>query len=208
MTEPMSIQVILCETQPVTIEGFRSLCAERTGMAVVEAVRSPAECVEAARGCGQCVVVIDKAYGFQAITAAISELSGSPTSGVVVWGVGMTETEIVRYLQAGAKAALTKSAPLETILSCLRTVAAGIRWVEPAAPQSPRARAELTQREREVVELVGQGLRNREVALELGIRPGTVKVHLKHIFEKMGVPDRNALVLARLVDGRESALTC
>jgi DNA-binding NarL/FixJ family response regulator len=205
----MPIQVILCETQPVTVEGFRALCAERTGLALVHPCRSLAGCVEAARGRSRCVVVIDKAYGFQAVADAIASLSARPpVPGVVVWGVGMTEAETVRYLRAGANAALAKTSAVDTILACLRTVAAGLRWVQPALPPPPRARAQLTEREREVVALVGQGLLNREVALELGIQPGTVKVHLKHIFEKMGVPDRNALVLARLIGGHENALAC
>jgi DNA-binding CsgD family transcriptional regulator len=50
------------------------------------------------------------------------------------------------------------------------------------------------------MELVGQGLKNREVALELGIRPGTVKVHLKHIFEKTGALGRHSLALVGLAN--------
>lgn len=61
-------------------------------------------------------------------------------------------------------------------------------------------RHSLTGREREVLDLVGRGMRNREIADELGIQPGTVKVHLKHIFEKTGAADRYELALAGMVD--------
>jgi DNA-binding NarL/FixJ family response regulator len=56
-------------------------------------------------------------------------------------------------------------------------------------------RSELTTREQQVLELVEQGLKNKEIALDLGIRPGTVKIHLKHIFEKTGVRGRYGLAL-------------
>jgi DNA-binding NarL/FixJ family response regulator len=56
-------------------------------------------------------------------------------------------------------------------------------------------RSELTAREQQVLELVEQGCKNKEIALELGIRPGTVKIHLKHIFEKTGVRGRYGLAL-------------
>jgi DNA-binding NarL/FixJ family response regulator len=56
-------------------------------------------------------------------------------------------------------------------------------------------RSELTAREQQVLELVEQGFKNKEIAQELGIRPGTVKIHLKHIFEKTGVRGRYGLAL-------------
>jgi DNA-binding NarL/FixJ family response regulator len=62
------------------------------------------------------------------------------------------------------------------------------------------ARLGLTPREQQVLELVEQGLRNKEIARELGIRPGTVKIHLKHIFEKTGVRGRYGLALSGLRD--------
>ena len=59
---------------------------------------------------------------------------------------------------------------------------------------------ELTAREQQVLELVEQGFKNKEIATELGIRPGTVKIHLKHIFEKTGVRGRYGLALSGLKD--------
>ena len=59
-------------------------------------------------------------------------------------------------------------------------------------------RSELTPREHQVMELVEQGLKNKEIGRELGIRPGTVKIHLKHSFEKTGVRGRYGLALSGL----------
>jgi len=62
------------------------------------------------------------------------------------------------------------------------------------------SRSELTPREQQVLELVEQGMKNKEIARELGIRPGTVKIHLKHIFEKTGVRGRYGLALSVMRD--------
>jgi len=60
------------------------------------------------------------------------------------------------------------------------------------------SRSALTPREHQVMQLAGQGLKNREIAAELGIRSGTVKVHLKHVFEKTGVQGRYSLALSNM----------
>ncbi|NUN00693.1 MAG: response regulator transcription factor, partial [Bryobacteraceae bacterium] len=82
-------------------------------------------------------------------------------------------------------------------------VSAGTNWMEDAVfrelPRRERhGRTDLTPREAQVLELVEQGLKNKEIARELGIRPGTVKIHLKHIFEKTGVKGRYGLALSGL----------
>jgi len=69
-------------------------------------------------------------------------------------------------------------------------------------------RSELTAREQQVVQLVEQGFKNREIAAELGIRPGTVKIHLKHIFEKTGVRGRYGLALTGLREKGVVSLAC
>ncbi len=200
----MPTRLIICETQPVTIEGFRALCSRRTGIELAKAVSSPARCGAAVREHPGCIILLDKAFGFRALADAISEIAeADPAASVVVWGLGMSEPEMVRYLRAGARGVLSKGNGIGTVLACIATVAAGGTWAEvqgrkPAARLSGR-KARLTQREQQVLELVSHGLKNREVAVELGICPGTVKIHLKHIFEKTGVPDRHALALARLV---------
>jgi DNA-binding NarL/FixJ family response regulator len=108
----------------------------------------------------------------------------------------------------GAKGIVRKTAEAGTILACLESVAQGATWMEESlfreATRSERQnRLDLTAREQQVLELVEQGMRNKEIARELGIRPGTVKIHLKHIFEKTGVRGRYGLALSGL---RERAI--
>ena len=117
----------------------------------------------------------------------------------------MTEAEALRLLQAGARGIVRKTAEIASLLACLRTVASGRSWMEDCVFRDSlrpdrHARSELTPREHQVLELVEQGSKNKEIALELGIRPGTVKIHLKHIFEKTGVRGRYGLAINGLRD--------
>jgi DNA-binding NarL/FixJ family response regulator len=95
-----------------------------------------------------------------------------------------------------------KSQPLETLMECLRVVAEGQLWFEDGDPEpqgeperEPRRSPRLTPRERQIVALLAQGLKNSEIAKALVISPGTVKVHLMHVFEKTGARDRYELAI-------------
>jgi len=221
--------VLLCESQPLTVEGMRSVLAGTEDLRVAGACESLTLCREISRRQRPDVVVVDKALGMQAVMDWIQDLRlaeqdlerlmeatsrnadleaplagpARPLPKVVVWGVSMTEAEALRFLQAGAKGILRKSTAPSNLLSCLRTVVSGKNWMEDSVfRENPREdrhpRSELTPREQQVMELVEHGLKNREIARELGIRPGTVKIHLKHIFEKTGVRGRYGLALTGL----------
>jgi DNA-binding NarL/FixJ family response regulator len=195
---------MVCESQPVTSEGLRSVVDGCVDLEFAGAVDSPAATLQLLAVHSPDVLILDKSFGAQALLETLSVLRNScPSSAAVVWGISITEAEALRFLQAGARGILRKSASVDTVLACLRAVAGGATWTEEDSGQE-RARAArgggpaLTARERQVLELVAQGLKNREIGSELGIRPGTVKVHLKHIFEKTGVRGRFGLALVGL----------
>jgi DNA-binding NarL/FixJ family response regulator len=214
--------ISICETQPVTAEGLRTLLSGCVDLRFSEATDSLNRAMDLVRHSAPDVLLIDKAFGMQAIlewlgeretgygtfrqppqdTAPFSGQDGAQETrpGIVVWGVSVTEAEALRFLQAGARGILRKTAGLAAVLACLRTVATGRSWMEDCVfrdqSRSERyPRSELTAREQQVLELVEQGSKNKEIAHELGIRPGTVKIHLKHIFEKTGVRGRYGLAL-------------
>jgi two-component system nitrate/nitrite response regulator NarL len=93
------------------------------------------------------------------------------------------------------------------LLDCLQVVSAGGRWFDPELEQRTREiaqqhpRAVLTPRDRKLVALVAQGKRNREIAAEIGITEGTVKVYLHNIFEKLGVTSRTELAIRAAEEG-------
>jgi DNA-binding NarL/FixJ family response regulator len=219
-------RVLICDTQPATAEGVRTLLADAPDLqcagicvsladasatlreSTARAVMADAVMADAVMGDVVTsdvvlpdVVLLDKAFGMQAVLEwleAIRDL-GIRTA-PVLWGVSVTEAEALRFLQSGARGILRKTAGLASVLACLRSVAAGRSWMEDCVfRDTSRAdrypRSELTAREQQVLELVEQGRKNKEIATELGIRPGTVKIHLKHIFEKTGIRGRYGLAL-------------
>jgi two-component system nitrate/nitrite response regulator NarL len=200
-------RVSICDTQPVTAEGVRTLLAGSPDMRFAEVTDSLTQALDQVRRNAPDVLMLDKAFGMQSILEWLSELRTNelqPTA-IVVWGVSVTEAEALRFLQAGAKGILRKTASIPVILACLRTVALGRSWMEDcvfrdSARNDRYPRSELTAREQQVLELVEQGFKNKEIANDLGIRPGTVKIHLKHIFEKTGVRGRYGLALSGFKD--------
>jgi DNA-binding NarL/FixJ family response regulator len=196
--------VSIFDTQPVTAEGIRTLLSASEDVRFLSSGDSLRQAAELMQKNPPDVLVLDKAFGIQAILDWLGEVrpgtgTASPT-GIVIWGVSVTEAEVLRFLQAGARGIVRKTAGVQAVLSCLRAVAAGRSWMEDCvfrdSTRSDRyPRSELTAREQQVLELVEQGCKNKEIAQELGIRPGTVKIHLKHIFEKTGVRGRYGLAL-------------
>jgi two-component system nitrate/nitrite response regulator NarL len=203
-------RVSVCDTQPVTSEGVRTLLGGSADLVFAEATDSLAQAKDMVCRTSTDVLMLDKAFGIQAILEWLTDIktndpaTAHPTA-IVVWGVSVTEAEALRFLQAGARGILRKTATIPVVLACLRTVALGRSWMEDCvfrdSSRSDRyPRSELTSREQQVLELVEQGFKNKEIANDLGIRPGTVKIHLKHIFEKTGVRGRYGLALSGLKD--------
>ncbi len=196
--------VVVCDTQPITAEGLRTLLAAAGDLEFLASLNSLEAVTQLITARPPDVVIVDKGFGMRVVLDWIHDLKLSDAApAVTVWGVSMTEAEALRLLQAGAKGIVRKTADLESILSCLRTVASGRSWMEDcvfrdSARQERYPRSELTPREHQVLEMVEQGFKNKEIALELGIRPGTVKIHLKHIFEKTGVRGRYGLAISGL----------
>jgi DNA-binding NarL/FixJ family response regulator len=149
-------------------------------------------------------IVIDKGLGFTGVMDLLQRLTANshPTP-VVVWGAAVSEAEALRLLQAGARGILRRTSESGTLLTCLRAVTTGGTWMEDGIFGSAEKlfnpkRSQLTNRESQVVVLVEKGLRNRDIARQLGIQTGTVKIHLKHIFEKTGVRGRYGLAFTGL----------
>jgi two-component system, NarL family, nitrate/nitrite response regulator NarL len=191
----------LCEIQPATAEGLRALISSSGDLECSWSVPNLPLAVQLSRQQPVQALLVDKAFGQPQIIDLIGQLRETvPSQGVVVWGVAMNESEALRLLQAGARGLLRKSADLPVILACLRAVGNGSTWMEDCVFREGLRHDRhipngLTGREKQVLQLVEGGLKNKEIASELGIRPGTVKIHLKHIFEKTGVHGRYGLAL-------------
>jgi two-component system nitrate/nitrite response regulator NarL len=193
--------IAVCDTQPITAEGLRTLIAASPDLEFLESLDSLLKTTEFVHARSPDIVIVDKGFGARTVLDWIHELKlTDATPAIVVWGVSMTEAEALRLLQAGARGIIRKTADLGSLIACLTSVAGGRTWMEECVfrdSDRPEGypRSELTAREHQVLELVEQGFKNKEIAMELGIRPGTVKIHLKHIFEKTGVRGRYGLAI-------------
>ena len=116
---------------------------------------------------------------------------------IILWVEDVSAEFASQAISLGVRGLLRRSLPLETQARCLEKVAAGELWIEKALSSQllSAKRIALTLRERQLMVLIAQGLRNKEIAYSLGITEGTVKVYLSRLFRKTGVSDRLELAL-------------
>jgi DNA-binding NarL/FixJ family response regulator len=200
-----SISVFACESQPIVVEGLQKVLADCEDLVFSGWTAKASDALEAIQRVRPDVVLIDGSAGLTAALRLVGNLkTGAPVHSVL-WVVDLPEMDAFRALQIGARGILKKTLPITTLLECLREVASGQIWMQQSAQVSEflqrKEASRLTPREKDVVRLVCRGLRNKQIAENLHITPGTVKVHLMHIFEKTGLKDRLALA----VHGRELA---
>ena len=120
-----------------------------------------------------------------------------PRARVIVLTTYDTDDEISRALKAGAKAYVLKDIAAEQLVTCIRDVLAGKTYLAPAAAAKLAegvTRVQLTPREMAALRLMADGKANKEIAGELGISERTVKTHLGHLFEKLGVTSRTEAI--------------
>jgi two-component system nitrate/nitrite response regulator NarL len=197
-----STTVFVCESQPIVVEGIRKVLSESEDLQLVGSAASAQDGMARILDLRPTIVLLDQAGGLKTVFRLLSDLKASaPDVAPVVWASEMAEVECFRVLQVGARGIIKKTLPVTSLLECLRSVAKGNIWIENSLSnqvvgflnrrQAPR----LTPREREIVRCLCRGMRNKEIAEELKITSGTVKVHLMHIFEKTGVKDRFELAV-------------
>ena len=121
---------------------------------------------------------------------------------VILLTAGMDEAQLLTAAELKPEGMVLKTSDPGLLISCMDAVVAGQRWVDPEIAERTRHAEDraasappLTRRERELIELVRQGLRNRDIAAELGVTEGTVKVYLHAIFDKLHVDNRTELAL-------------
>lgn len=199
-----SLTVGICETQPLLVNGLRDILERAGEFRLLAPARDLEDAARQVSAFSPAVMILDKAFGAPAIGDLLERLQHRVATGFVIWSPSITEPEALRFLKLGARGIVRKTAEPRAMMSCLQVVAMGGTWMEDSLFQQGgryedgRSRSELTAREQQVLELVEQGLRNKDIARQLGIQPGTVKIHLKHIFEKTGVRGRYGLALTGL----------
>ncbi|MEV0269670.1 response regulator transcription factor [Hamadaea sp. NPDC050747] len=207
------IRVLLADDEGLVRSGFKVLLDIEDDITVVGEATNGAEAVERARATRPDVVLMDirmpKLDGIQA-TSQIAETPGLEHVRVLILTTYDTDEHVFDALQAGASGFLLKDAGPAELLHAIRVIAGGDALLAPritrrligqftaqrtAAQTAADRLAVLTQREREVLALVGQGLSNNEIGTELFLSPATARTHVSHAMAKLGARDRAQLVV-------------
>jgi DNA-binding NarL/FixJ family response regulator len=209
MDEP--IRIVLADDHQPFREGMRALLTSVAGLEVVGEAGSGAEAVERAAELQPDVVLMDlNMPGVDGIAATRQIVGTSPHIAVLVVSMYEDDDQVFGALKAGARGYLLKGADRGELVRAIRSVASGEAIFGPAVARRlvsffgsrPAVEAvafpELTEREREVLDLIARGLNNADITNRLVLSPKTVRNHVSNIFSKLQVADRaEAIVRAR-----------
>lgn len=219
MSEQAAISVLVVDDQPLVRMGLRALIASEPGMEVVGEAADGAAGIAAARRLAPQVVLLDiRMPGTDGLEAlrTITQDPALPHTHVVMLTTFELDEYVFAALEAGAAGFLIKDADPDDILRGIRAAAAGESLLSPTvtrrviasfALQVRRPAAahpglgDLTERETEVLGLIGGGLNNEEIASRLFISKATARTHVSHILQKLGARDRPQLVVIAFQSG-------
>ncbi|MEV0052348.1 response regulator transcription factor [Saccharopolyspora shandongensis] len=198
-----AVRVLVVDDHPVVRAGLKALLAGDAGIEVVGEAATAVEAVRQADAFRPDVVLMDLQLGdgVEGVEATRRLLALDTPPRVLVLTTYDADTDITRAIDAGATGYLLKAGPPEGLFQAIRAAAQGKTMLSPeiASRLLQRSRApeqSLSAREVEILELLAQGLGNKELAKKLFISEATVKTHLVHIYSKLGVDSRMAAVSA------------
>ena len=207
----MSIRVLVADDQSLVRGGFRMLLAGEQDMEIVAEASNGLEAVEKAARFHPTVVLMDiRMPELDGLEATRRILAADAEARILILTTFDLDEYVYEALRSGASGFVLKDEPPEQLLAAIRTVAAGDALLSPSVtkrvikqfartprPAPPKEFDELTSREQEVFRLIADGLSNVEIGQQLFISDTTVKTHITHILQKLGLRDRvQAVVLA------------
>ena len=198
MTAPLQIRVFSVDDHPLLHQGLATVIRTQSDMLLVGEASNGRDAVQGFREHNPDVTLMDlRLPDMSGIDAMIAIRSEFPDARIIILTTFAGDAEIQRALEAGARAYVLKSMPPKELVEVIRQVHSGKKRIPPeiaaylAEHYSDEA---LTGREIEVLRQIAGGNRNRDIAQKLFITEETVKVHIKHIMEKLGASDRTQAV--------------
>ncbi|ADB74829.1 response regulator [Geodermatophilus obscurus] len=197
------IDVLVVDDHALMRTGLSGLIAAAGDMRVVGTAADGAEAVEEVARLAPHVVLMDLSMPvLDGVAATRRIVEEHPSVEVLVLTSFSDRQRVIEALDAGAGGYVLKDTEPADLLAAIRSTARGHSPLDPRvartvlhARRSPVRAAELTEREQEVLALVGHGLANKQIARRLGIRESTVKAHLTSVFQRIGVRDRTSATL-------------
>jgi DNA-binding NarL/FixJ family response regulator len=204
-----NIRVVIADDHAIFREGLRKLLEGAGDIAVVGEAADGDEAVQLLNKLRPDVLLLDLRMPNKDGLGVLEEMNGqSEQTRVILVTEGENEHDVVRAMRLGARGVVWKQSASALLLKSIRKVYAGEIWLDnrmtaelidafkkSSDSGARREKPLLSPREREIVQLVAQGFRNREIAEKLFISEQTVKNHLHNIFDKLGVSDRLELAL-------------
>jgi DNA-binding NarL/FixJ family response regulator len=205
MIQENPIRVLSVDDHPLIRDGLAALINNRSGMVLVGQASNAQEGLAQFRKCLPDVTLMDLRLPDKSGIDAMKDIRAEfPEARVIVLTTFEGDVEIQRALEAGARAYILKNMPPKELLDVIEQVHAGKKRIpsQIAAHLAEHLSDEsLTTREIEVLTQLASGNRNRDIAQNLSITEETVKVHIKHIMEKLGAADRTQAVAIGLRRG-------
>jgi RNA polymerase sigma factor (sigma-70 family) len=205
------VRVLLVDDDDLMRAGLRAVLHSDDSITIVGEAGDGREAVQSARSLRPDVVLMDvRMRELDGIAATAELLAAAPASRVMILTTFEDDSYILGALRAGASGFLLKRSSPEDLIAAIHTVAAGEALLSPSVTQRVIDRVarhpvigegansqldELTPREREVLELIAQGLSNREIAAELTVEETTVKSHVRRVLMKLQARDRIQAVI-------------
>ncbi len=205
MEVPAEIRVIAADDHPLIRAGIEAVVCAEPGMRFIAEASSGEEVVELFRRHRPDVVLMDlRMPGMGGVEATRAIVAEFPDARVVALTTYDGDEDIFRALEAGARGYVLKDMLRSEVPNAIRSVCAGRRAIPPEvaerlAEYTPRVA--LTDRELEVLRLMARGMSNPQIGRALVRTEGTIKVHVKHILEKLDTDDRTAAVMIALERG-------
>lgn len=199
------IRILSVEDHPVFREGLNTIIASQSDMQLVAQAANATEAIKEFRRHRPDITLMDlRLPGADGIDALIAIRGEFPAARIIMLTTSDGDAEIQRALRAGAAAYVLKSMPKDELLAVVRSVNEGGRHIPPAVAArlaEHLGEDDLTTRELEVLHLIRDGYRNKQIADQLAIAETTVNFHIKNLVEKLGANDRTHAVTIALRRG-------
>ena len=199
------IRILSVEDHPVFREGLNTIIASQADMQLVAQAANATEAINEFRRHRPDITLMDlRLPGTDGVDTLIAIRGEFPLARIIMLTTSDGDAEIQRALRAGAAAYVLKSMPKDELLAVVRSVHEGGRHIPPAVAArlaEHLGEDDLTNRELEVLELIRDGYRNKQIADQLAIAETTVNFHIKNLVEKLGANDRTHAVTIALRRG-------